>query len=310
MDIIASTFTGVVLLMGFKLFLLFEKFLMILPKSLRKAFFILLAKIAYYASPRYRNVSFNNLDFIYGSSMSEEQKIQITKYSFKNLLLNFLHLMEIRHTNKEQMKKKITVKNQEIIEKVHKEGRAVIYVTPHYCSWELGFASLSLFIEPVTGIFKSMKNKQYQEWVLDSRGRFGNKSIEKRNVIKPLIKLIKNGEACGVVIDTGLNPREGVEVDFLGKKVRQTSTPAYLARKYNAAIIPAIATTEDEENYTVEIFDEIVVQKSDNEESDIQKATQLQADWLAEVITKEPKFWFWIHRRFKSEYPEIYKKRD
>ncbi len=310
MDIIASTFTGVVLLMGFKLFLLFEKFLMILPKGTRKAFFILLAKIAYYASPRYRNVSFNNLDFVYGSKMSKEQKIQITKYSFKNLLLNFLHLMEMRHMSKDEMKNKITMKNLEIVEKVHKDGRAVIYVTPHYCSWELGFASLSTFIEPVTGIFKSMKNKEYQEWVLDSRGRFGNKSIEKRNVIKPLIRLVKNGEACGVVIDTGLNPREGVEVDFLGKKVRQTSTPAYLARKYNAAIIPAIVTTEDEENYTVEVFDEIVVQKSENEDSDIQKATQLQADWITQQIRKEPKFWFWIHRRFKSEYPEIYKKRD
>jgi KDO2-lipid IV(A) lauroyltransferase len=152
-----------------------------------------------------------------------------------------------------------------------------------------------------------MKNKQYQEWMLESRARFGNKSLEKSNVVKPLIKLMKKGEGCGIVIDTGINPREGVEVEFLGKKVRQTSTPAYLARKYNAAIIPITIRTDDEENYTLMLFDEIVVEKTDDEKADILRATQLQADWLTELITNEPKFWFWVHRRWKNEYPEIYK---
>ncbi|MDQ1337288.1 MAG: Kdo2-lipid lauroyltransferase/acyltransferase, partial [Campylobacterota bacterium] len=52
--------------------------------------------------------------------------------------------------------------------------------------------------------------------------------------------------------------------------------------------------------------DEIDVEKTDNEQEDIQKATQLQADWLTKIITDDPKFWFWVHRRFKSDYPQIY----
>jgi KDO2-lipid IV(A) lauroyltransferase len=293
--------------MGFKLFLLLEKFLMILPKGLRKRFFSLLGFIAYYASSRYRNVAYKNLDFVFDGKMSENAKKEITKYSFKNLMLNFLHLMEIRYMDKKDLAKKITIKNIEAVKKVHEQGRPVIYVTPHYSAWELGGASIAAFIEPITAVFKSMKNKQYQEWVLESRARFGNKSLEKSNVLKPLIKLLKNGEGCGIVIDTGINKREGLEVEFLGKKVRQTATPAFLARKYNAAIIPITIRTDDEENYTLMLFDEIVVEKTDDEQADIFRATQLQADWLSELIRKEPKFWFWIHRRFKGEYPYIYK---
>lgn len=296
--------------MGFKLFLLLEKFLMVLPKGLRKGFFSLLGTIAYYASSRYRNVAFANLNFIFESKLTQEEKTQITKYSFKNLLFNFLHLMEIRHMSKEQLINKVSVKNIQAVKNAHEEGRPVIYVTPHYCAWELGFASVGALVEPVTGVFKSMKNKDYQNWVLESRAHFGNKSLEKKNVVKPLIKLIKNSEACGIVIDTGINKREGLEVDFLGKKIRQTSTPAYLARKYNAAIIPVTIRTDDEENYTLMLFDEIPVEKTENEQEDIQKATQLQADWLSKLIDDEPKFWFWVHRRFKGEYPEIYRKRS
>ena len=60
-------------------------------------------------------------------------------------------------------------------------------------------------------------------------------------------------------------------------------------------------------NMSMNPFDEIAVEKTDNEQEDIQKATQLQADWLTKIITDNPKFWFWVHRRFKSEYPQIYK---
>jgi len=292
--------------MSFKLFLLFEKFLMILPKSFRKALFSSLATIAYYVSKKYRNVAYKNLDYAFDNQMSESQKDKITRYSFKNLMFNFLHLLELRHISKEELSKKITVENIEAVQRVHDEGRAVIYVTSHYCSWELGGASIGAFIEPIAAVYKKLKNSTYQEWLLEARSSFGNTNLEKSNVVKPLIRLIRNSKASGILIDTNINKKEGLVVKFMGKEIRQTSTPAYLARKFNAAIIPVTIRTDDEENYKLMLFDEIPVEKTDDEEADILKATQLQADWLTKIITDEPKFWFWLHRRWKNDKPEIY----
>jgi KDO2-lipid IV(A) lauroyltransferase len=146
-----------------------------------------------------------------------------------------------------------------------------------------------------------------QDWLLEGRSKFGNINLEKSKVIKPLIRHIKEKRASGILIDTNLNKREGVEVNFMGKKISQTPTPAYLARKFNAAIIPVTIRTDDEINYTLKIYDEIKVEKTDDESADILKATQAQADWLGSLIENEPKFWFWVHRRFKTDYPSIYK---
>jgi len=132
--------------MGFKLFLLLEKFLMILPKSFRKSFFTMLATIAYHASARYRNVAYKNLDFAFNDKMTKKEKDEIVKYSFKNLLYNFLHLMEIRHMSKEELASKVTIQNIEAVKKAHEEKRPVIYVTPHYSAWELGGASIGLLL--------------------------------------------------------------------------------------------------------------------------------------------------------------------
>lgn len=293
--------------MGFKIFLLFENFLMFLPSSWRKSFFSMLATFGYYLSSRYRNVSHQNLDFVYGDKISEKEKDEITKYAFKNLLFNFLHAMELRHMSKKDLEKKVTIQNIEAVQKVHAEGRAVIYVTTHYSSWELGGASIGAFIEPLIAVYKKMKNQTYQDWLLDARDSFGNISMEKTNVVKPLVRNIKKGMACGLLIDTNINPKEGVMIDFMGHPLRQTSTPAYLARKFNAAIIPVTIRTDDEENYTLMLFDEIKVPKTDDEADDVLKATQLQADWLGKLIEDEPKFWFWLHRRFKNDHPEIYR---
>ena len=292
--------------MGFQLFLFFEKFLMVLPKNWRKNCFFFLASLGYRFSSKYKKIAQQNLDFAFDKKLSCKEKKEITLYAFKNLALNFLHLMELRHMSKEELGQKVSIDNIEAVEKVHQQGRPIIYVTTHYSSWELGGATIGAFIEPLIAVYKKMKNREYEKWVLESRDRFGNTSMEKTNIVKPLIRNLKKGGACGILIDTNINQREGVLINFMGKTLRQTSTPAYLARKFDAAIIPVAMRTDDDEHYTLQIFDEIPVEKTENEADDILKATQAQADWLASLIRKEPKFWFWLHRRFKGDHPEIY----
>jgi len=293
--------------MGYRLLLIFEKVLMLLPRSFRKAFFSSLSTLAYLLAKKHRNIVRQNLNFCFDGKMSEDEIVAITKYSFKNLIFNFLHILELRNMSLDELENKVTVENIEAVEKVHAEGRAVIYITTHYSSWELGGASLGALVEPVAAVYKKMKNRTYEEWLLEGRARFGNTNLEKSAVVKPLIKLIKAGKASGLLIDTNINPKEGVMINFMGKPLRQTYTPAYLARKFNAAVIPVTIRTDDEDNYTLMIFDEIPVEKTDDEKADILNATQLQADWLSGLIRREPKFWFWLHRRFKNDHPNVYK---
>ena len=293
--------------MGYKALLILEKILMALPSKMRKSFFTFLAFIAYGVSKKYRNVVRANLNYAFDNTMSDEEITAITKYSFKNLMYNFLHLMEMRHMSTAELEKKVSVKNKEIVEKIHQQDRAIIYVASHYCSWELGAASLGYFLEPIAGVYKKMKNREYEAWLLEARAHFGNTNLEKTNVLKPLIKLIKQKKASGILIDTNINPREGIMIEFMGKPLRQTATPAYLARKFGAAIVPVSIRTDDEEHYELIVHEEISVQRTEDEEADILQATQLQADWLSALIKKEPKFWFWLHKRWKNDKSEIYR---
>jgi KDO2-lipid IV(A) lauroyltransferase len=292
--------------MGYKALLILEKILMALPKKARKRFFDFLAFIAYNFSSKYRKIVRINLQFTLGDSLSEEEIKHITKYTFKNLLYNFMHLMEMKKMSTEEFKQKVKVKNFHYVQEAIDKELPIVHITPHYCSWELAGASLAVYAKPATLVYKHLKNREYEKWLLDARSHFGNKNIEKTNVLKKLIKLVRSKESIGILIDTKISKSDGVAVKFFDKTIHQTPVPAFLARKLGAVIIPAVIRTDDDEHYEVIFYEPIKEIKTDDEKQDIQAITQAQASWLEGVIRKEPKFWFWLHKRFKGDYPEIY----
>ena len=294
-------------MIGFYFFLVFEKLLMLLPHSWRKAFFIALAKLAYLIDKKHRLVIEQNLKFIYGEDIDPSRLEEVSRYAYKNLLLNVLFTIERRHMSLEDFQKKVTLKNVEHVEKLLADGRPIIYTAAHFGQWELGGSAISAFVEPLAVIYKVMSNPYFEKYLLASRAKFGITNVAHHGALKPLIKQLRKNNSIALLGDTKTSERDGVMVNFLGKDAYQVSTPAVLARKLNAAIIPVASFTDDHENYTVEFFDEIDVASIEDEDEAIKQATQGLADWLTKLVDADPKQWFWLHRRWKSDYPEIYK---
>jgi len=295
-------------MIGYYLFLGFEKFLMILPHSWRKAFFTGAANLAYNVDKKHRLVIKQNLQFIYGDRADEAFVEEVSRYAYKNLVLNVLFTIERRHMTLESFKEKVTLVDVEHVQKILDEGRPVIYTAAHFGQWELGGSAISAFVEPLAVIYKVMSNPHFEKYLLASRAKFGITNVAHHGALKPLIKQLRKNKSIALLGDTKSSERDGVLVEFLGKKVYQVGTPAVLARKLNAAIIPVASFTDDHENYTVKFYDEIDVSTLEDETEAIQLATQGLADWLSKLIDEDPKQWFWLHRRWKNDYPEIYQK--
>lgn len=293
-------------MISFYLFLILEKFLMILPKKVRKAFFIGLGKLAYLLSKRYKKVVRDNLLFIYGDRADEEFIKKTTKYSFKLLLLNFMYTMESRYYSVEEIAKKVTFENEDVVKKAKDQGRPIVFISSHYGAWELGGSMLSAFIEPIMIVYKNMNNPYFQDYLLSSRAKFNINYVERKGATRGMLKQLRSGGAIALLIDTNVSKKEAIKVDFLGKPTSQIKTTAYFARKFDAAIIPTLIHTKDDENYLIKFYDEIIPPKTDDEAKDIALSTQMQTDWLSKEIFKEPEPWFWLHRRFKNDYPQIY----
>ncbi len=296
-------------MIGFYIFLALEKLLMILPHSWRKALFLGLAKLAYHLDKKHRLIIRQNMEFVYGEEVDDKLVEEVSRYGFKSLALNFLHTVEGRYMSLDAFREKVTFENLEYVEKVQAEGRPIVFVTSHFGEWEISGSATSAFVEPIMIIYKKMSNLYFQKYLLESRAKVRMSAAERHGALKALVKQMRQKRSTALLIDTNISKHDGIVVDFLGKPTTQITTPAFLARKFDAALIPGIVYTDDHEHYTVRFFPEIEMTKSDDEKTDIQEATQKMTDWLTQVIYDDPKYWFWMHRRWKTDYPEIYEKR-
>lgn len=289
------------------LFKFFEFFLFMFGKKFRKQFFLFLGWIAYHVDKKHRKIIRQNLRFVYGDTLDEPFINYIERYCYKNLLLNFMQVVENRHLPIEEIIKQVTFEPNEIVELARKSGRPIVFATGHFGRWELAGAVSSALIKPTMIVYKEMNNLRFQEYLTQSRSRFQIRSVEKNGAVKHLVKQLKEGLSISLLVDTNLNRRDGVIVDFFGRPTRTTATTAYLARKFDALIIPAFLVTDDEEHFTLKFYDPISVARTDDEEADIREATQKQAAALEQAVREYPQLWFWCHRRWRTDFPEIYR---
>ncbi len=290
--------------MAYRLFLLFDSFLMMLPHSWRKKIFTSLATLAHLLAVSRNRIIQANLNFAFKDELNPAQKEEIEHYCYRNLALNFLQVMENRRNNADDLQAQVTFENREAVDTLLSDNRGIIFVSAHFGNWELGGAALSSLITPVSSIYKEFSTSAFDPYLLQARTNHQMKLAEKNGALKHIAKALKGGRSILLMIDQASNARAGVKVNFFGHETYQTSTPAQLAYKFNAPIVGVYIVSTDEQHYTITFENPIDVKS--NDEVAILEATQAQARDVEKVIRSHPKLWFWCHKRWKGEFKEIY----
>lgn len=291
-------------MMGFRLFLIFDYLVMKLSRKTRKKLFFILASLAHRLAYKRNRIIQANLDFAFHDALSPIEKREIERYCYQNLALNLLQVMENRRNTADDLKTHVTFENRAMVDLYLSQNRPIIFISAHHGNWEIGAASLAALVTPITSIYKGLDNDAFNPYLLEARTRHRLNLVEKNGAIKHLARALKNNQCVSLLIDQSSNAKSGVSVNFFNHPTYHTSAAAQLSRKYNAPIVALYIDTNDEENYTIRFIEPIEVMGDDEEA--IIDATQRQVNDLEKVIRRDPKFWFWCHKRWKSEFNEIY----
>ncbi len=267
-----------------------------------------LASLLYRIDKRRKRIAEINLDFIYGESLTLEEKRNIVKWCYRNLVINLLDFAKNLKLSESELKERLIVKeNLEAVQTLIAEGKKVIFITGHFGYWEiLPFVCRTFFGKNITVVGRELGNKDLDALLKESRERMGVSLVSKQNAAKALVKSLNEGSLLGLVVDQNTAEKEGLLVDFFGKESRHTPIASNLAKRYDAAIVPAFVRREGEK-YAVNFHPPIFPDPNLGTKEDIQRLTQLQARAVQIEVEKDPKEWFWFHRRWKNRYEEIYR---
>ena len=287
-------------------FNIFRFFIRITPRGLMHFFAKGLAFFIYALDSKHKKIAMVNLDLAYGDTLSEEERKEIVKACYVNLVLMLVDFVKNQGISREALLKKVTFKNEKVLTNALAEGKKVILMTGHYGNWELVALSIAAKFGDMTIIGRDLDASNMNMILKQNREQFGIELIDKKGAMKSMISVLKNGRMLGLLVDQNTSENEGLLVDFFGKPVRHTPSAAILGRRFDALIIPVFITTDDHVGYTLTFYEPIVTDKTENKDEDILRSVQQQAKTTEEVIRKKPEEWFWLHKRWKNQFEERY----
>ncbi|MDX4064314.1 lipid A biosynthesis acyltransferase [Aliarcobacter skirrowii] len=289
------------------LYYIFLFLFFITPKFLMEKFLRFLAFLAYKVDKKHLKIARANIDLVFKDSLTKSRKEEIIYNSYKSLCFNMYEHIENQRVYKEILFSKAKILNKEIIEKAFKDNRKIIYITAHYGGWEITLPYVAMMFGEIAVVNRRMDNPHIQKKYEIGRSKNRITMLEKKSAAKGMLTAFKENKSIAVVIDQHIG--SGIDIEFLGQKVKATDSTARVALKFDAVIIPIFTVNNGFRDWTIEVQEPIDVKTYEFKSEDkIKELTQIQNDIVSNQILKKPDFWLWQHKRFKAYNYEIYKK--
>ena len=228
--------------------------------------------------------------------LSLQEKKNLSKkmwFNYGRILAEYMYIKYFRE--KEKFSNLITIENQNILEKIKKESKPVIFISGHFNNFELMAMQIDKAGIDLTTIYRPLNNIFLNPLMERIRKKYICKKQIKKGIAgtKELLQNFKNGSSIALMIDQRVT--EGVMCDFFGQKARTTTIPAQFVKKFNAKIVPVYIQRFDNNKFKLE-FDSVIEFKSDET---LDAITLKLNKILEEMILKNPDQWIWTHNRWK-----------
>jgi len=222
----------------------------------------------------------------------------IIRNNFKNLGRSFAEVIKIYFGSGRKIFDVVHIEGIENLHVARAKGKGVMLITGHCGNWELLALSASTRLFPISIVARPVNNPYINSFVESARKKYGNRVINKKGALKPVMQGLKNNDCIGILMDQAVIPEEGYVIDFLGRGAWTTKMPALIARKTGAAAIPAFIHREHH-GHRIRLYPEVELSGDDDKEKALKADTERFSGFVEQYIREHPSEWLWIHRRWK-----------
>lgn len=203
--------------------------------------------------------------------------------------------------SKNQLKKRMQVRNPELMQELYDEKRNVILVSGHFNNWEwLISAQNLLFKHQAFGIGMPMSNKFWDKKVNQRRERFGMQVINASNYQNKFRTFKKKPFAVLTLGDQSpAHSTKSFWMNFLNQETAVLFGTEHMANDYNFAVVFFIIHKIKRGYYELELK---LITK-DAKAMNWGEITETHTKLLEAEIIKNPSQWLWSHKRWKREIP-------
>jgi len=272
-----------------------------LPLAVLYLFSNFLSFIFIYIFPYRKKVIEQNIRNSFPQYTDNEVNTLIKKFyrHFTDTLVEGIKNLSI---SEKQLRKRLIVKNPELMEQLYSQKRNVILVSGHYNNWEwLISAQNFLFKHQAFGIGMPLSNKFWNDKVTQRRERFGMKVVSSSNYKVKFQTFKKKPYAVLTLGDQSpAHSTKSYWMNFLNQQTAVLFGTEFMANEFDFAVVFFIVRKIRRGYYKLEL-------KLLTEEPKSLKwgeITEIHTTLLEHEIIQNPAYWLWSHKRWKREIPQ------
>ena len=227
------------------------------------------------------------------STIEKERLFKKMWFNYGSIIAEYMFLKNFRE--KEVFSKKITLENQQELEKIKNSSKPVIFISGHFNNFELMAMNIEKSGINLAAVYRPLNNIFLNPLMERIRKNYICKNQIKKGIsgTKELLLNFKTGRSIALMIDQRVS--QGIKSKFFSKSALTTTIPAQFVRKFGAKVVPVYIERLKNNNFKMKVYKPIEFQKNETIELITLKLNKI----LEKMIIKNPDQWIWTHNRWK-----------
>ena len=181
----------------------------------------------------------------------------------------------------------------EAIEQARRDGRAIIAATGHFGNYLATGTAFLAHGHRAAGLYRPMRNPHVNRHYVAAMEAVGPMFPQGREGFGGMVRHLRRGGLLVILSDLWVH--DGADLTFFGRPARTALTPADLARRYDALLVPFYGVRRaDGLSFDLRVHAPV-------EHGPPEAMMQALNDDLEAMVRAHLDQWFWIHRRWKPE---------
>jgi Kdo2-lipid IVA lauroyltransferase/acyltransferase len=274
------------------------KLISFLPQWVLYIFSDLLFLIGYYVIGYRKKVILENLQHAFPEK-SENERREIARLFFRNLTDSFAEIIKMYSISKEELDKRVKIKNKEIVLDVIENNQVIIGLTGHFFNWEMHLLQMMANVSNKCDVvYLKVNNPFFEKLMLAIRTRFGGGLIERSSFQRDYLR--KRDQPRLIVLAADQRPSHGeirYWAPFMNRETAFFEGAEKLAKRFNHPVMYSHVHKPKRGHYTF-TYEMISVPPYENEKE--HSITDAYIALTEKNIREQPSLYLWSHKRWKD----------
>ena len=276
-----------------------------LKETIKRLPISIAGRLIYHVFPYRRKIIMGNINQVFGKGLNSLEKIRLAKAFYSHLATSLKEACYLRFMSEKALRDRVEVRGHERLLQIAAKNRGVLVLTGHFGNWEFaplgGILNFKEFQGQFHFIRRTLGNKTIERILFRRYYRAGLHVIPKKNSLQQVCDALEKNHAVVFVLDqhASLINRDGIAVEFFGKKAGTYRSLASFARHTGVPVVPAASYRLSNGRHVLEFHEPLYWQEFDNTQEAIYRNTLTYNQALERIILEHPEQWLWLHKRGK-----------